>query len=48
MNLDDTLLTLYGSMPFMASLLAGILTFLSPCILPLIPPYISYISGVGI
>lgn len=35
-------------MPFIASLCAGILTFLSPCILPLIPPYISYISGVGI
>lgn len=44
----DRLLQLYATMPFAASFLAGILTFLSPCILPLIPPYISYISGVGI
>lgn len=35
-------------MPFGASFLAGILTFLSPCLLPLIPPYISYISGISI
>lgn len=26
---------------------AGILSFLSPCVLPIIPGYISYISGVG-
>ncbi len=48
MNLENTLITLYDSMPFGASFLAGILTFLSPCLLPLIPPYISYISGVSI
>jgi len=28
--------------------LAGLLTFLSPCILPLIPAYISFITGVSI
>ena len=27
---------------------AGILSFLSPCVLPIIPGYISYISGVGL
>ena len=48
MILDNALITLYETMPFGASFLAGILTFLSPCILPLIPPYISYISGVEI
>lgn len=48
MNLDQFLITLYGNVPFIASLLAGILTFLSPCILPLIPPYISYISNISI
>lgn len=48
MNLDSFLITLYGNVPFIASFLAGILTFLSPCILPLIPPYISYISNVSI
>lgn len=35
-------------MPFVASFLAGILTFLSPCILPLLPAYFSYISGLSI
>lgn len=35
-------------MPFLASFLAGILTFLSPCILPLLPAYFSYISGLSI
>ncbi|MCX2716684.1 cytochrome C biogenesis protein [Helicobacter sp. MIT 21-1697] len=48
MNLENALMILYNNMPFGASFLAGILTFLSPCILPLIPPYISYISGVSI
>ncbi|MBI1976702.1 MAG: cytochrome c biogenesis protein CcdA [Candidatus Omnitrophica bacterium] len=28
--------------------LAGVLTFLSPCVLPLIPSYISYITGASI
>ena len=27
--------------------LAGLISFLSPCVLPLIPGYISYISAVG-
>jgi cytochrome c-type biogenesis protein len=29
-----------------AAILAGILSFLSPCVLPLVPPYLVYISGV--
>ncbi len=36
-----------SAVPFSAAFLAGILTFLSPCILPLIPAYISYITGVS-
>ena len=28
--------------------LAGIISFLSPCVLPLIPGYISYISGTSL
>ena len=31
--------------PYLASFVAGIMTFLSPCILPLIPAYISFITG---
>lgn len=30
----------------MVALLAGILSFLSPCVLPIVPPYIAYMSGV--
>ena len=40
--------TIFASAPLIASFLAGILTFLSPCILPLIPAYISYISGISL
>lgn len=31
---------------FIAAFLAGVLSFISPCVLPLIPGYLSYISGV--
>ncbi|MCL2388828.1 MAG: cytochrome c biogenesis protein CcdA [Elusimicrobia bacterium] len=31
-----------------AGFLAGVLTFLSPCVLPLIPAYISYITGASV
>ncbi|MGB9755695.1 MAG: cytochrome c biogenesis CcdA family protein [Desulfurella sp.] len=33
---------------FFSAFLGGLLSFISPCILPLIPIYISYISGVTI
>ncbi|MDY0162589.1 cytochrome c biogenesis CcdA family protein [Desulfobotulus sp.] len=33
--------------PLIAAFSAGILSFLSPCILPLIPAYFSFISGVS-
>ncbi|MEL6782516.1 MAG: cytochrome c biogenesis protein CcdA, partial [Pseudomonadota bacterium] len=29
------------------ALLAGLLSFLSPCILPIVPFYLSYLGGVG-
>ena len=32
---------------FPIAFVAGVLTFLSPCILPLIPVYISYITGIS-
>ena len=47
-SLEIALLPLYENLPYLAAFLAGVLTFLSPCILPLIPPYMSYISGVSI
>ena len=33
---------------FGAAFAAGLLTFLSPCILPLIPAYVSYITGISL
>ena len=33
---------------FLGAFLAGILSFLSPCVLPIVPAYLSYISGVGV
>lgn len=30
------------------AVLAGLLSFLSPCVLPLVPAYLSYISGVSV
>lgn len=29
------------------ALLAGILSFLSPCVLPIVPPYLAYMGGIG-
>ena len=37
-----------GGFPIFASILAGILTFISPCILPLIPVYITLVTGLSI
>ena len=31
-----------------AAFLAGLISFLSPCVLPLVPGYVSLISGVGV
>jgi cytochrome c-type biogenesis protein len=31
-----------------AAIVAGVLSFLSPCVLPLVPPYLCYISGVSL
>ncbi len=33
---------------FAAAFVAGILSFLSPCVLPLVPAYISYMSGISV
>lgn len=30
------------------ALLAGIISFLSPCVLPIVPPYLAYMSGVSL
>jgi cytochrome c-type biogenesis protein len=33
---------------FLAAVFAGLLSFLSPCVLPLVPPYLCYIAGTSI
>ena len=38
-------ITITGQLNFLIAFLAGIITFLSPCILPLIPAFLSYIAG---
>lgn len=37
-----------GNFPVLASFAAGILTFISPCVLPLIPAYVTFITGFSI
>ena len=37
-----------GNFPIFASFFAGILTFISPCVLPLIPAYLTFITGLSI
>ena len=35
--------------PAMAvALLAGVISFLSPCVLPIVPPYLAYMSGMSV
>ena len=40
--IDATFLT-----SVMISFVAGILSFLSPCVLPIVPPYLAYMSGIS-
>ncbi|WP_121756746.1 cytochrome c biogenesis protein CcdA [Helicobacter felis] len=42
--LESNLLSIFDQTPLLTSFLAGLLAFLSPCVLPLIPAYLSYIS----
>ncbi|MDF1727242.1 MAG: cytochrome c biogenesis protein CcdA [Sulfitobacter sp.] len=38
-----------GLVPAMlVALLAGVISFLSPCVLPIVPPYLAYMSGVSL
>ncbi|MFD1797230.1 cytochrome c biogenesis protein CcdA [Paracoccus aurantiacus] len=32
----------------LVALLAGVISFLSPCVLPIVPPYLAYMTGVGV
>lgn len=45
---SNGVLTVGDQLNFVFALLAGILTFLSPCILPLLPAYLSYMAGTAV
>jgi cytochrome c-type biogenesis protein len=45
---EEQLFELFETAPYLVSLFAGVLTFFSPCVLPLIPAYLSYISGLTV
>jgi cytochrome c-type biogenesis protein len=37
-----------GSVSLFAAFLAGLVSFISPCVLPIVPGYLSFISGVNV
>lgn len=37
-----------SEIPFLTAFAAGAISFLSPCVLPLVPPYLCYMAGVSI
>jgi len=39
---------LTGDITILTVFLAGILSFISPCVLPLVPPYLTYLAGVSV
>src|SRR5258706_9313768 len=45
--MKDLILSSPLPLAFIVSFAAGILSFLSPCVLPLVPGYLSMMSGMG-
>lgn len=37
-----------SNVSFLAALIAGLVSFLSPCVLPLVPPYLVYLAGTSL
>lgn len=48
LRLEESLIAFFENAPHLISLIAGILTFISPCVLPLIPAYLSYVSEISL
>jgi len=46
-NLVYSLFDYFDKIPLVVSFLAGLLSFLSPCVLPLVPIYFFYITGIS-
>jgi cytochrome c-type biogenesis protein len=39
---------MHGEVTFLAALIAGLVSFLSPCVLPLVPPYLVFMTGTSL
>ncbi len=37
-----------GNVPILTALIAGLISFLSPCVLPLVPPYLVFLTGASL
>src|SRR5664280_2451463 len=37
-----------GNVTIMTALIAGLISFLSPCVLPLVPPYLVFLAGTSL
>ncbi|WP_370636149.1 cytochrome c biogenesis CcdA family protein [Aeromicrobium sp. Leaf350] len=46
--LNETVLTGSMLLAIPVAVVAGLVSFFSPCVLPLVPGYLSYVSGVGV
>jgi cytochrome c-type biogenesis protein len=46
-NLVYSLFDYFDKFPFVVSFVAGLLSFFSPCVLPLVPIYFFYITGIS-
>lgn len=45
--LETTLIDAGFALAALVALLAGVLSFLSPCVLPIVPPYLAYMGGIS-
>jgi cytochrome c-type biogenesis protein len=39
---------MHSDVTFLAALIAGLVSFLSPCVLPLVPPYLVFLAGTSL
>ena len=39
---------MHADVTISAALIAGLVSFLSPCVLPLVPPYLVYMAGTSL
>jgi cytochrome c-type biogenesis protein len=39
---------MHGDVTYLAALIAGLVSFLSPCVLPLVPPYLVFLAGTSL